>query len=98
MKRNYPQHIVVHAFQKARSLSRDVVLRETAKSNAQIIPYVIIYNPSLPRIGEIMNTYSGLLALSQQSSVNYVFQHKPVFTFKRPQNLADIYSFKNEFQ
>ena len=31
MKRNYPQHIVDHAFQKARSLSRDVALRETAK-------------------------------------------------------------------
>ena len=90
MKRNYPQHIVDHAFQKARSLSRDVALRETAKSNAKIIPYVITYNPSLPRIGEIMNKYWGLLALSQKSSVNYIFQHKPVLAFKRPQNLADI--------
>ena len=41
-------------------------------------------------IEEIMNKYWGLLALSQKSSVNYVFQHKPVLAFKRPQNLADI--------
>ena len=51
---------------------------------------MITYNPSLPRIGEIMNKYWGLLALSQKSSVNYIFQHKPVLAFKRPQNLADI--------
>ena len=90
MKINYPQHIVDHAFQKARSLSRDVALRETAKSDAKIIPYVITYNPSLPRIDDIINKYWGLLALSQKSSVNYIFQHKPVLAFRRPQNLADI--------
>ena len=55
-----------------------------------MVPYVITYNPSLPRIGEIINKYWGLLALSQKSSVKYVFQHKPVLAFKRPQNLADI--------
>ena len=44
-------------------------LRETAKSNAKIIPNVITYNPSLPRIGEIMNKYWGLLALSKKNLV-----------------------------
>ena len=66
MKRNYLQHIVYHVFQKVRSLPRDVALRETAKMNAKIIPYVITYNPSLPRFGEFKNKYWGLLALSQK--------------------------------
>ena len=45
MKRNYPSHIVDHAFQKASSLSRDVALRETVKSDVKMVPYVITYNP-----------------------------------------------------
>ena len=51
---------------------------------------MITYNPSLPNIGEIMNKYWGLLALSEKQSVKYVFQHKPILAFKRPQNLGDI--------
>ena len=48
------------------------------------------YNPSLPNIGEIINKYLGLFALSEKQSVRYVFQHKPILAFKRPQNLGDI--------
>ena len=59
MKRNYPSHIVDDAFQEASSLSRDVALRATVRSNAKMVPYVITYNPSLPRIGEIINIYWG---------------------------------------
>ena len=44
----------------------------------------------MPNIGEVINKYWGLLALSQNPSVKYVFQHKPVLAFKRPQNLGDI--------
>ena len=90
LERNYHSHIVDLAFQKASSLSRDEALSETAKHDAKMVPYVITYNPSLPNIGEIINKYWGLLALSQKSSVKYVFQHKPILAFKRPRNLADI--------
>ena len=89
LERNYPTHVVDDAFQKAYSLSRDMALKETTKSNNKLVPYVITYNPSLPNIGEIINKYWGLLALSQNPSVKYVFQHKPVLAFKRPQNLGD---------
>ena len=51
---------------------------------------MITYNSSLPNIDEIMNKYWGLLALSEKQSVKYVFQHKPILAFKRPQNLGDI--------
>ena len=81
LERNYPSHIVDLAFQKASSLSRDEALSETAKRDAKMVPYVITYNPSLPNIGEIINKYWGLLALSQKSSVKYVFQHKPILAF-----------------
>ena len=67
-----------------------MALKETTKSNNKLVPYVITYNPSLPNIGEIINKYWGLLALSQNPSVKYVFQHKPVMAFKRPRNLGDI--------
>ena len=44
----------------------------------------------LPNIGEIINKYWGLLALPEKQSVKYVFQHKPIWAFKRPQNLGVI--------
>ena len=56
---NYPTHVVDDAFQKACSLSRDMALKETTKSNNKLVPYVITYNPSLPNIGEIINKYWG---------------------------------------
>ena len=61
-----------------------MALKETTKSNNKLVPYVITYNPSLPNVDEIINKYLGLLALSQNPSVKYVFQHKPVLAFKRP--------------
>ena len=67
-----------------------MALTETVKSVKKLVPYVITYNPSLPNIGEIINKYWGLLALSENQSVKYVFQHKPILAFKRPQNLGDI--------
>ena len=90
LKRNYPFHIIDNAFQKVRALPRDMALTETVKSVKKLVPYVITYNPSLPNIGEIINKYWGLLALSEKQSVKYVFQHKPILAFKRPQNLGDI--------
>ena len=90
LKRNYPFHIIDNAFQKVRALPRDMALTETVKSDNKLVPYVITYNSSLPNIGEIINKYWGLLALSEKQSVKYVFQHKPILAFKRPQNLGDI--------
>ena len=99
LKRNYPFHITDNAFQKVRALPRDMALTETVKSGKKLVPYVITYNPSLPNIGEIINKNWGLLALSEKQSVKYVFQHKPILAFKRPQNLGDILTHsKNEFQ
>ena len=85
LKRKYPFHIIDNAFQKVRVLPRDMALTETVKSDKKLVPYVITYNPSLPNIGEIINK-----AMSEKQSVKYVFQHKPILAFKRPQNLGDI--------
>ena len=69
LKRNYPFHIIDNAFQKVRALPRDMALTETVKSDKKLIPYVITYNPSLPNIGEIINKYWGLLALSEKCKI-----------------------------
>ena len=73
LERNYPTNVVDDTFQKACSLSRDMALKETTKSNNKLVHHVITYNPSLPNIGEIINKYWGLLALSQNLSVKYFF-------------------------
>ena len=79
-----------NAFQKVRSLSRDMAVTETVQSNKKLVPYMITYNPFIPNIGEIINTYWGLLALSEKTCVKHALQHKPILAFKRPQNLGDI--------
>ena len=55
-----------------------------------IIVFVVEYNPSLPKIGLIINKYWDLLQLSQKDSVKNVHAYKPILAFKRPRNLRDF--------
>ena len=73
------------------SLSQDQALQSSEKShNKSIIPIVVEYNPSLPKIGLIINKYWDLLQLSQKDSVKNVHAYKPILAFKRPRNLRDF--------
>ena len=51
---------------------------------------MVEYNPSLPKIGLIINKYWDLLQLSQKDSDKNVHAYKPILAFKRPRNLRDF--------
>ena len=70
LERNYPACIVDHALYKVSLLSQDQYLQSSENSrDKNIIPFVVEYNPSLPKIGLIINKYWDLLQLSQKDSV-----------------------------
>ena len=77
-----------------------MTLIETVKSGKKSVPYMITYNLSLPNIGEIINKYWVLLALSEKQSVKYVFQQNMFWHLKDHRTLV-IFApilLKNEFQ
>ena len=91
LERNYPASIVDHALDKVSSLSQDQALQSPENNrDKNIIPFVVEYNPSLPKIGLIINKYWDLLQLSQKDSVKNVHAYKPILAFKRPRNLRDF--------
>ena len=55
-----------------------------------VIPILIEYNPSLPKMWLIVNKYWDLLQLAQKASVNSVHGYKPILAFRRPWNLHDF--------
>ena len=59
-----------------------MAVTETVQSNKKLVPYMITYNPFIPNIGEIINTYWGLLALSEKPCVKHALQHKPILAFE----------------
>ena len=62
-ERNYPTRIIEEAVKKVSSMSMDDALKPTSRTKCQnIIPFVCIYNPSLPNIGKIVNQYWSLLS------------------------------------
>ena len=59
LERNYPASIVDHALDKVSSLSQDQALQSSENNrDKNIIPFVVEYNPSLPKIGLIMISQS----------------------------------------
>ena len=91
LERNYPASIVDHALDKVSSMSQDQALQSSGNNrDKNIIPFVVEYNPSLPKIGLIINKYWDLLQLSQKDNVKNVHAYKPILAFKRPRNLRDF--------
>ena len=91
LERNHPANVFDQALDKVSSLSQDQALQSSEKShNKSIIPFVVEYNPSLPKIGLVINKYWDLLQLSQKDSVKNVHAYKPILAFKRPRNLRDF--------
>ena len=91
LERNYTANVVDQALDKVSSLSQDQALHTSEKShNKSIIPFVVEYNPSLPKIGLIINKYWDLLQLSQKDSVKNVHAYKSILAFKRSRNLRDF--------
>ncbi|XP_053388669.1 uncharacterized protein LOC128551780 [Mercenaria mercenaria] len=89
--RNYPDNVIKTAFEKVSSSTQDEALinKNTDINSSQLIPFVIPYNPSLPHLGLTINKYWDLLKLSNNNSVQQLYNYKPVLAYKRPKNLQD---------
>ena len=73
----------------------------SASGARNVVPFTIVYNPSLPLIGETIHKYWYILNLSKNPGTTEIFQnYKPMVAFKRSKNLflvrsdfnSDIYN------
>ena len=86
--RGYPNDILDNAFQKLLCSSQEEALQTTLKDKDSVIPFTIVYDPSLPHIGYTFNKYWDILNLSKNGTTKSIHKnYKPVVAYKRPKNL-----------
>ena len=83
--------------ERVSTLTQEEALQHTEKKKSGILPFTVVYNPSLPAIGSTINKYWDILNLSKNPSTKYVYEnYKPMVAFQRPQNLRN-YLVKSTF-
>ena len=89
INRGYNPNHVKQQFEKVRSIPREVLLAPTNKESKKIFPLVLDYNPNLPSIGKIINSYKQLIYDSP--SLSKIFPKGSIIpSFRRPKNIKEI--------
>ena len=82
--RGYPSSVVECAFSKVSKMSQSDALQPRTQNIENIVPFTIVYNPSLPSIGKTIHKYLDILNLSKNPGTTEIFQNfKPMVAFKR---------------
>ncbi|XP_053383089.1 uncharacterized protein LOC128549717 [Mercenaria mercenaria] len=97
LDRGYPHDVLDRAFQKVVNISQQEALQTQVGDKNSVIPFTIVYDPALPRIGNTINKYWSILNLSKSFTTKSVYENfKPVVAYRRPKNLQD-YLISSEF-
>ncbi|XP_053380089.1 uncharacterized protein LOC128548727 [Mercenaria mercenaria] len=95
--RGYPHDVLDRAFQKVVNISQQDALQTQVGDKNSVIPFTIVYDPALPRIGNTINKYWSILNLSKSFTTKSVYENcKPIVAYRRPKNLQD-YLISSEF-
>ena len=72
---------------KASQISRTEALRDKHRERNERVPFVVMYYPELPNIGQILRDLHPIMQSSERChrSVSNV----PMLAFRRPKSLAD---------
>ena len=71
-------------------MSQSEALETYVNHDSPVIPFTVLYNPSLPNIGKTITRYWDLLKLSKGTNLKHVHEtYKPIVAYKRPKNLHD---------
>ena len=89
--RGYPSSVVERAFSKVSKMSQSDALQHSTQNIKNVLPFTIVYNPSLPSISKTIHKYWDILNLSKNPGTTEIFQnYKPIVAFKRSKNLKDF--------
>ena len=89
VKRNYNPRSIDCAFEKLRSIERDLALEKVKKSCNNKITAVFPFDPRLPSIPSVINRHLDLMR-SSDSHLNEVFKNGIQVAYKRSKNLREI--------
>lgn len=89
LKRGYPEQLLEDHLQKARSRKRKEVLnKKDSKQESSRVPLVTTYNPSNPRLKDIILDNWKMLQHSEECKK--LFSEPPIFAYRRERNLRDM--------
>ena len=75
-------------FLRAANISRTNALQTKPKTSNDVVPFVVTYNPALPRISNILRKHFNILHSSNRCKD--VFKQPPFVAYRRSPNLRDI--------
>ena len=88
LARGYGNTFLDSQFKRATNISRTEALRTNRHDSTDRLPFVVTYNPSLPRIPNILRKHFHILLSSKRC--REVFKHPPIVAYRRTSNLRDI--------
>ena len=68
--RGYPSSIAERAFSEVSKMSQSDALQPSAQNIKNVVPFTIVYNPSLPSIGKTIHKYWDILNLSKNRNIS----------------------------
>ena len=88
LKRGYNRNFLTKQIQRAADIPRRLTLQTKDANKPKRIPFILTFNPSLPRISNIIKKHYNLLLSSERC--RKAFKHLPVVAFRRCPNLRDL--------
>ena len=86
--RGYHSTFLDSQFKRAANISRTDALQTNRHDSINRIPFVVTYNPALPRISNILRSHFNILLSSNRC--REVFKQPPIVAYRRSSNLRDI--------
>ena len=86
--RGYHSTFLDSQFKRAANISRTDALQTNHHDSINRIPFVVTYNPALPRISNILRSRLNILLSSNRC--REVFKQPPIVAYRRSSNLRDI--------
>ena len=88
LARGYNYNFLEEQFLRAANISRTNALQTKPKASNDVVPFVVTYNPALPRISNILRKHFNILHSSNRCKD--VFKQPPFVAYRRSPNLRDI--------
>ena len=88
LARGYNNNFLEKQFLRAANISRTNALQTKPKASNDVVPFVVTYNPALPRISNILRKHSNTLHSSNRCKD--VFKQPPFVAHRRSSNLRDL--------
>ena len=88
LARGYNYNFLEEQFLRAANISRTNALQTKPKASNDVVPFVVTYNPALPRISNILRKHFNILHSSNRCKD--VFKQPPFVVYRRSSNLRDI--------